>query len=55
LELQGCSSLAAYVYTAAKAKNPIRWSGDIKNWDYIDEVHLNPEKEKTKDVKEVAA
>ena len=43
------------VYTAAKARNSIRWAGDIKNWDYIDEVHLNPEKEKTKDVKEVAA
>ena len=42
------------VYTAAKARNSIRWARDIKNWDYIDEVHLNPEKEKTKDVKEVA-
>jgi transposase InsO family protein len=43
------------VYAAAKAKNPLRWSGDIKDWDYIDEVHLNPEKEKIKDEKEVAA
>jgi transposase InsO family protein len=43
------------VYAIAKGQNPIRWSGDVKNWDYIDEVHLNPEKEKTKDVNEVAA
>jgi putative transposase len=43
------------VYVAAKAQHPIRWTGDVKNWDYINEVHLNPEKEKIKDIKEVAA
>jgi transposase InsO family protein len=32
------------VYQQAKAKNPIRWSGEIRNWDPITEVHLNPEK-----------
>jgi putative transposase len=32
------------VYLQAKAKNPIRWSGGIRNWDPITEVHLNPEK-----------
>ncbi|MFT5812494.1 MAG: hypothetical protein ACI9VT_000228, partial [Psychroserpens sp.] len=26
---------------------PIRWSGDIKNWDHIEEVYLNPEKGKS--------
>jgi putative transposase len=33
-----------HVYQQAKATNPIRWSGEIKNWDPITEVHLNPEK-----------
>jgi putative transposase len=32
------------VYQQAKAKDPIRWSGEIRNWDSITEVHLNPEK-----------
>jgi len=32
------------VYLKAKLKNPNRWSGDIRNWDRINEVYLNPEK-----------
>ena len=36
------------VYQQAKAKNPIRWSGEIRNWDPITEVHLNPEKKEKK-------
>ena len=35
------------VYLNAKAENPSRWTGEIKNWDYIEEVNLNPEKGKT--------
>ncbi|KKK59695.1 hypothetical protein LCGC14_3031820, partial [marine sediment metagenome] len=35
------------VYLKAKAENPLRWSGDIRNWDPIKEVYLNPEKQKT--------
>lgn len=35
------------VYDIAKSQNPSRWSGDIKNWDPIKEVKLNPEKSKT--------
>lgn len=30
-------------YLAAQLKNPNRWRNDIRNWDYIDEVSLNPE------------
>lgn len=30
------------VYEKAKRENPGRWSGEIKNWDYIDYVALNP-------------
>jgi len=32
------------VYTAAKERNPARWSGDIRNWSPVDEVWLNPDK-----------
>lgn len=35
------------VYLKAKAKNPHRWSGDIKNWKKDYEVFLNPEKGKS--------
>jgi transposase InsO family protein len=34
------------VYQHAKLNNPNRWSGEIRNWDTIKEVHLNPEKQK---------
>lgn len=26
-------------------KHPERWSQQLRNWDYISEVYLNPEKE----------
>jgi len=29
-------------YTAARKANPNRWSGSTRNWNPIDEVHLNP-------------
>jgi putative transposase len=35
------------VYQQARLKNPNRWSGEIRNWNMITEVHLNPEKSKT--------
>ncbi len=34
------------IYQQAKLKHPERWSGDIRNWDEIGEVYLNPENEK---------
>ena len=34
-------------YEKAKALHPERWSGDIRNWDRIDEVVLNPKSPKT--------
>jgi putative transposase len=30
------------VYRDAKSRNPQRWSGDIRNWKAVGEVHLNP-------------
>jgi transposase InsO family protein len=35
------------VYQKAKEQNPERWSGDIRNWEHIKAVHLNPEKGKS--------
>lgn len=35
------------VYEKAKARHPERWSGQIRNWDRIEIVHLNPEKTKS--------
>lgn len=43
------------VYSAAKSKHPERWSGEIRNWDPISEVHLNPEKPITSKVENQAA
>jgi len=43
------------VYLKAKEKHPERWSGDIRNWDYIGEVHLNPGKATIKIPKDQAA
>ena len=32
------------VYEAARVRNPKRWSGGVRNWQRIQEVHLNPDK-----------
>jgi len=32
------------VYLKARCKHPNRWSGNIRNWEPVSEVHLNPEK-----------
>ena len=34
------------VYAAARHANPNRWSGAIRNWSRITQVHLNPQTEK---------
>ena len=39
------------VYTEARMRNPERWSGKIRNWDLIEKVNLNPDKEKKIDKK----
>lgn len=31
------------VYNAARAANPLRWTGPIRNWAPVREVHLNPD------------
>lgn len=36
------------VYSDAKSKHPERWQGDIRNWEPVKVVQLNPEKQKTK-------
>lgn len=32
------------VYDAARASNPLRWSGPTRNWSAVNAVHLNPDK-----------
>ena len=34
------------VYKQAESKNPNRWRSEIRNWDSITEVYLNPENKK---------
>lgn len=34
------------VYENAKKKNPLRWSKNVRNWDFIDVVKLNPIKQR---------
>jgi transposase InsO family protein len=43
------------VYQVAQSKNPERWSGDIRNWEPIKEVYLNPEKKKVDEKNNKAA
>lgn len=44
-----------HVYQQAKLQNPARWSGEIRNWEQIGEVYLNPEKGKSEDKENKAA
>lgn len=43
------------VYERAKNRNENRWSGATRNWDYIDHVWLNPPKDKSDEVAQIAA
>ncbi len=44
----------AAVYEKAKRLNPLRWSGQTRNWSPIAQVHLNPKKETIKTKLEIA-
>jgi len=35
------------VYEQAKSNHPERWSGEIRNWEPVGEVYLNPEKKRS--------
>lgn len=43
------------VYQKAKSRTPERWSGDIRNWEQVQEVLLNPEKCKSEAIRNKAA
>jgi len=43
------------IYQKAKSNHPNRWTGEIRNWDPINEVYLNPQKEKVEEEKNKAA
>ena len=34
------------VYQQAKLRNPERWSGQTRNWELVDKVHLNPTRDR---------
>lgn len=42
------------VYADAKAKHPGRWSGRTRNWDLVDEVWLNPDRQQAERMKQAA-
>ena len=37
------------VYETARRANPLRWSKQVRDWHYIDTVHLNPDTPQNKD------
>ena len=39
------------VYQQAKLRNPERWSSQIRNWELVDKVHLNPARDRIESVK----
>jgi len=39
------------VYAQAREKNPMRWSKNTRNWSRVTEVHLNPDKPISKELK----
>jgi len=43
------------VYLQARSDNPLRWSGEIRNWSPEKEVHLNPEKPRVEEEEDKAA
>jgi uncharacterized protein YlzI (FlbEa/FlbD family) len=42
------------VYQQAKSRTPNRWSGEIRDWEMIKEVYLNPENHKIESVEKIA-
>jgi hypothetical protein len=38
----------AAVYEKARQQHPMRWSGNTRDWSFIDEVHLNPDSPQNK-------
>ena len=43
------------VYQQAKLKNPNRWSGEIRNWEKVKDVYLNPDNQKSENEEKKAA
>jgi putative transposase len=42
------------VYEQARAKNPLRWSGKVRNWEHMKEVNLNPDRPVPEEQKKAA-
>lgn len=39
------------IYETARTRNPQRWSGSTRNWQRVEEVHLNPDRANSKTTK----
>ena len=50
---QALLSARTDVYELARQANPLRWSTQVRNWQYIDTVHLNPDTPQTKDLQNI--
>ncbi len=44
-QAQAVLARRASVYAAAKARNPLRWTGGTRDWSLSDEVRMNPKRE----------
>ncbi len=40
----------AQVYENARQANPLRWSGQVREWSYVRTVHLNPDTPQNKEL-----
>lgn len=46
---QALLNARAQVYEKARQANPLRWSGQVRDWSYVDTVHLNPDTPQNKE------
>lgn len=46
---QALLSTRTQVYERARQANPLRWSRQVRDWSYVDTVHLNPDTPQNKD------
>jgi len=46
---QALLNARSQVYEKARLANPLRWSKQVRNWQYVEVVHLNPDKPQTQE------
>ncbi len=48
---QALLNARSQVYENARQANPLRWSKQVRNWQYVESVHLNPDKPQSQELK----